>query len=483
MPDYSDSTKYPNIGDTLAAQGQGFRIGEFDQTTFNPWVKQTSQGAGLGEGYCAGVVTDWLRRVLLAGQRGHREDRKFLTYNYEAVAKKESPQVQLRAQATAKRMGEAYEQTNKLQWWGLEGADTRSAEPNEWAGLADNMNMRGGKSKSTRKFTDLKLLTSMMKTYESADDWLADILGGSTASSPIEPGCGAKLGFSVPGKVGHAVAVWRRRTNLTQPDSYYFFDPNLGVFAFSHTGLESALAILFATDRGGRHKPYYKTCSSETATRMSYLVFGPAHCMDASPQRARDEEPPVDVVEPLGPNLLKVVEKIMALRGSQATPQVLDQLMQLLEGAISHLNARTRTPQEEALLGRLLPVAEKVRTAQLAQQNSSATGYAIADTGLSQPGNTSSVPELRATPQPRSSGLKGQLEGLLEDKGKHVAAFQSQTTGGPWVKLESEVAGQIKGIQNQALEQIQFKTWVKQGVKGDFAITKTNLETIVEFMK
>lgn len=461
MPDYSDSTKYPNIGNTLAEMGQGFRIGAFDQTSFNKWVKTNSTGQSLGDGYCAGVVTDWLRRVLLPGNKGDREDRGFLTYHYKEFVENKTSQDLLRAQKTAKRMGEAWTQSNALNWWSYSGEDTSTAKPEEWKNLAEGMDMRGGKSNSTRRFTGLQLLASKQKVYES-DEWLADILGGPTDGSPIAPGCGAKLGFGLPGKNGHAVAVWRRRTNTDMSDSFYFFDPNWGVYAFSRNGLESALVILFATPyhstEYGAHIPHYKSCSSADGTRMNYLVFGPPHKMDARPERVSDEQPPVQGVQ-------------TPVQTQQSPVQTVHAPVQTLQAPVKTVNAPVQTLQPSVQTG--------------TQQGSPANAYTTPNTGLSQPGNVSSASKLMATAQPDSTGLKEDLEKALGNKDLYTYAFMGKQGG--YVKLDPALAAQIKEKGPGVYKQKGFQ-WPADAVleqpagKYRHAILKTSLQKLIDWL-
>jgi hypothetical protein len=73
------------------------------------------------------------------------------------------------------------------------------------------------------------------------------------------------------------VAIWQRRNSKEANDSFYFFDPNYGVYSYKFLsgkpGLKSALQYLFFRDKDDT--PKYANCTSAQNQEMSYMRFGP----------------------------------------------------------------------------------------------------------------------------------------------------------------------------------------------------------------
>lgn len=409
MPDYSDKTKFPDIGKVLAAQGS--QIGEFDQTAFNKYYDSVG-GKALDSGFCAGVVTDWLRKILLTtGEKARRlEEELYVTYNYAAIERgdakigeKEKTLAKAKedAEKTVMRMGTAF--AKKPSWTqpgSAAASDPWYVKEDSWKSTAttlDSVNLR------KKKFSSLELIASKHMVYDGPSYWKGAILGGGTSAGPIDAGCGAKLGFRLPGQTGHAVAVWRRKVNTDQSDSYYFFDPNYGVFAFSKTGLGVALQILFWYDDDDT--PKYKTCTSKTKTEMDYIIFGPANIVSAVPVQKQQPsvQVPVSTTQP---------------------PQV------------PTASTSAQTPPKQTLATTSNPTVQPTITSAQSQpqpQGSSASGYILANKGLGSPGNTTSkaaavTTKPATTGQGKHADLITKLE-KLKDDGKPLDLWDGKSTG------------------------------------------------------
>lgn len=324
MPDYS-SQEYREIEALLAAQGSKIgddkvnakatalaklmpgspsvkprrlpegteedgKIAGFNQSTFKDEIgrdytseteyltKSSVGGRPLGSGYCAGVCLDWLRRVLNTGWTMRSDE---LTYNYESI-KRDIPGGgadvrgrQREAFQTVGRMGQAWYRTNNMSW--TKPGDAGDSvpyrmPPSRWDTVAETLDEQPGLGGA--RFSGMELLYSKHLVYTSAGFWMASLVGGETKPCPILSGLAAQLSFSRAGESGHAVAVWRRRTLTDLPDSFYFFDPNFGVYSYSLHGLQCALQILFWYDDA--NTPFYESCASKDAQKVAYMAFAPA---------------------------------------------------------------------------------------------------------------------------------------------------------------------------------------------------------------
>jgi hypothetical protein len=292
MPDYSnkDADKVPGL-----LKDKGSPIGEFNQTSFRKDVGVRSAGgenkiqvsvAGkeLGGGYCAGVALDWARRVLLSSPT---RDEKFLSYGYSTIKKGEGirskslTQSKDRAFQTVGRMANAWDTSNNMSWTAPSGSTDFKVSQETWnqtkASLDSAFNSdrsANQRGPSSRKFSSLVVLDSKM-TVCTADEWV------NMLPNSFQPGAVTKFGFGKPGATGHAVAVWRRKATVTDPDSFYFFDPNFGVYSYKLASLTEVLKILFYRRSLPPHTPYYVSCSHTTTQDFSYIIFGPPNLVSA----------------------------------------------------------------------------------------------------------------------------------------------------------------------------------------------------------
>jgi hypothetical protein len=87
------------------------------------------------------------------------------------------------------------------------------------------------------------------------------------------------------------VAVWQRKDSVHDPDSFYLFDPNFGVFSYSKEGLQKAFEMLFSMADG--NTPRYASDASADAQEMDYVIFGNSsgqpQVVTATPQRPQVE--------------------------------------------------------------------------------------------------------------------------------------------------------------------------------------------------
>lgn len=336
MPDYSSKT-VGEMRSLLAAQNGVALVGEFHQDTFRTRIamdvtrkpnggaswsvaqsvtitknagtpQETEETHAFDGGYCNGVVTDWIRRMLLSGA-GNAPTGDKATYQYAAI-KNELPTIygndsaqtidqklvfsdeargldaaRRRAERSANRMGSAWYKMNQLDWYGPPN-ENQTVRPEDWQNAAQTLDAEMLQSRQAdgrlgnarthnkdkvaprKKFADMVLKSSGSRTYPTAGHWAAaldDVIPASSA---------AKLGFSRPSASGHAVAVWRRGEPKETNDAYWVLDPNLGVFSATHGGMMMILQILFWLENG--HTPFYDTCASLNGTRVNYMVWGRA---------------------------------------------------------------------------------------------------------------------------------------------------------------------------------------------------------------
>jgi hypothetical protein len=247
----------------------------------------------MGNGYCAGVCMDWIRRVILGGVNRDPSD---LSYHSGALKRKEATknkdgstrsveQGKERAFDTVGRMGDAWVQMTELGWYRPGGRgherDPESHRPEEWSGTAQN---KGAAQKldeafdrartavdrapTTRPFSDLVMHASKNHVYPCAGrQWITEVMANG-----LRPFMASKLGFGIKGVAGrHAVVVWQREM-ADSPNAFYLFDPNIGVFAFGRDKLTLALMNLFWVDRV--NTPYYWELASATSAEVNYVIFG-----------------------------------------------------------------------------------------------------------------------------------------------------------------------------------------------------------------
>lgn len=319
MPDYS-KMGYTAIANLLAGGGgekTPRRIAKFNQTTFRKDIGQRTTDKGtfiqsgiggkpLGDGYCAGVCLDWARRTLLSPST---RAANFINYGYEDMAAgkgtkagRDLTQSKDRAYQTVGRMAGAWHASGDMDWNAPSGSTTYAVKPETWASTAKTMDSRFEADRKTEKrvkadqpfskrpFSSLTLLGSRSFVYASAGQWM-----GALLAHGLKPGAVSKLGFRRSGASGHAVAVWQRKTSLTDPDAFYFFDPNYGVFSYTKEQLQDALQILFWMDN--EDTPNYDTCSSATAQEMDWLTFGPIHLVSATTKPASVVSTTVEAVK------------------------------------------------------------------------------------------------------------------------------------------------------------------------------------------
>ncbi len=288
------------IRSVLAAQGA--LIGKFQQLKFNEATanrKSISSSIGLrtlGGGYCAGVALDWVRRVLLSAEN---RDPAYLNYRFEGIVEgKESnlgghtrQEAKVKGTQTVNRMAKAFAVEPDNRWLRNKTTQETKLDQGLWDQNMRNIEKSRGPDKN-KPFTSISLVASDQTFYKSADQWRAALLGGTGGGGVVPTGHAARFDFSpTNGQAGHAVAVWRRRENLTQTDSYYLFDPSLGVFSFSAAGLDSALSVLFAYQGGD--VPFNDDSVSPDGATVSYYVFKPVMGAVDTGQQPVQIKPPV----------------------------------------------------------------------------------------------------------------------------------------------------------------------------------------------
>jgi hypothetical protein len=240
------------------------------------FIQSASSGQSLGGGYCAGVCLDWARRVLLSPQT---RSQSFLNYGYDAMKEgrgtKDGRTLQAsqeRSFASVGRMGQAWVAHNAPDFWARKPGETsdevsRATWDTKAAGLA-------AQHQKGKAFTNMVLLGSKSSVYNNGLAWMTDLM-----DSGLRPGAVSKVGFGRVGSGGHAVAVWQRKATRNDPDSFYFFDPNYGVFSCNEVGVKAMFKILFY--RTLNDTPRYERCASHNAQRMNYLIFGPPNVVGA----------------------------------------------------------------------------------------------------------------------------------------------------------------------------------------------------------
>lgn len=289
MPDYSKDT-YEQTKNKLKTFGT--EIGSFNQGTFRkdlafPVIANIGD-ASLEGGYCNGVLLDWVRRVLLS-EANRDQGQAYLTFHSGALTegkgagKRTHKELQGRASQIVQRMGQAWYHSGDMNWVGEEGKPT-SISPEEWKKTVsaidqefEKQRKEAARKESRKHFGRLVLVESRKTTYPDANQWMGTLLNVA-----FRPGHCTCVGFNVIGQAGHSVAIWQRRTSKEANDSFYFFDPNYGVYACNilpgKRGLKTALQYLFWKD--AKDTPKYANCASAKDQVMSYMIFGPPRLVE-----------------------------------------------------------------------------------------------------------------------------------------------------------------------------------------------------------
>jgi hypothetical protein len=293
MPDYSGESYSQAMG---RLTGFGTAINQFNQGTFRDRAVHTTTegrftqagvgGRSLGDGYCAGVCLDWVRRVLLSTAD---RDASFLNYGYTQLKAGEghhghtADDTSERSYQSVGRMGQAWYMRNDVHWTGFEGDEDYTVNAEEFRTMVRSMDnffdrsrREVGRETTDKHFSDLVVLASNRRVHPDARSWMMSWPGA------CRPGACIQMNFSPSGGSGHAVVAWQRLANHEAAGAFYFFDPNFGVFSYNRRSLALALRYLFSRERD--HTPYYASCSSINAQVFSYVVYGPPNLVQAVPQ-------------------------------------------------------------------------------------------------------------------------------------------------------------------------------------------------------
>jgi hypothetical protein len=98
------------------------------------------------------------------------------------------------------------------------------------------------------------------------------------------------------------VAVWQRKEKTIDRDSFYFFDPNFGVYSYDLGGFTEAIKILFWRRNLPPHVPYYATCAHSKAMDFSYVIFGPPNVIGGASLVGSPSVSPAKPTAPLASN-------------------------------------------------------------------------------------------------------------------------------------------------------------------------------------
>ncbi len=472
-----------NIRNLLAAQGS--LIGKFHQLKFNDATanrKTISSSIGLrtlGGGYCAGVALDWVRRVLLSAEN---RDAAYLNYNFEGIVDgKESnlaghtrQDAKARGTQTLNRMAKVYAVEPDNRWLRNRTTQETTLDPGLWDKNMQAIESSRGPGKK-KPFTSITLVASDRTAYEGADQWRAALLGGNTGGGVIPAGHAARLDFSPSNgqAAGHAVAVWRRRENQTQTDSFYLFDPSLGVFSFAAGGLDSALSVLFAYQNGD--VPFNDDSVSPEGAVVAYYVFKPATGATESGQQQVQLPSTGQAKQPAVQPVVQPMVQPLAQPSTQPTPQPKPQ------------PSPQPTPQPSTQ-------PRPQVTQQSAPQQTPSLYGGQAQQGLMTPGNSRPSPQTVQLPsqpkpvlaQPTPTGHQRQdFTNWLTDQ--FVDKYNG--TAGGWVQLSEPQAeqvrtalrSQIKGLDKERVVQDRV---VKGRLVGPgrqpYAILKSHLDEVVK---
>jgi hypothetical protein len=282
MPDYSNDSWDVAKG---KLESYGSEIGIFNMSTF----RERATGMRSPTGYCNGVLLDWIRRVLLTKtNRGAERDKAFLTFHFDALedarskAEGERTPIEIaklnRASQTYERMQQAWK-SSEMEWAGK----PKTLKEKEWENAVSTMDEMRNKQRlepkrkeKQNRFANLVLMASEKQTYSEAGYWMGALFSNPNPTILV-PGYCTVLGFSVDGQPGHSVVIWQRRKTKEQNDSFYFFEPNYGVFSYNvlqkQKGLKTALQYLFWRDK--QTTPKYAKSTSADKQEMSYMKFGP----------------------------------------------------------------------------------------------------------------------------------------------------------------------------------------------------------------
>lgn len=337
MPDYSRDAYSKALAKLT---GYGSKIGSFHQGTYRTDIgvhaigdgrveyRSEIGGQGLGGGYCAGVCLDWIRRVLFS-----RPDRDsgYLTYHYEAIESggaahgHANADARERAFQTTGRLAQVYAERNKVLWTrpGGSAPDTPyKLKTDQFSSAAGGLDRAFDRSRteaeretSKKRFSSLRIADSKRATYSTPGTWMHSLLNAGS------PGTCTEAGFNRDGQSGHAVAFWRRRASSDCADSFYFFDPNYGVFSYKKGGLQQALQYLFWWDADDI--PHYKNCASRTAQVMSYVLYGPPNLVGSdsiTPPRIVESPPTISPPRSPAPRASPVSSSGVGSQPRQSTP-------------------------------------------------------------------------------------------------------------------------------------------------------------------
>jgi Yersinia/Haemophilus virulence surface antigen len=470
MPDYNmfngaDSNSVPDRLRNLGSQ-----IGAMNQSNFREKLavpvgksavdRSVYMNKALGGGYCAGVCLDWIRRVLLSQPE---RDERYLTYQYENLAqgkrtfdskgtKRSVEASALRSSQNVQVQADAYALTNSLSWYTQQGESASHLEANEFRREAARMDVFFDKARrlakrheSERKFASLELVDSKMSVYGSASQWMNELF-----SSLIRPGCVSYLGFGTEGGSGHAVTAWQRKGNTDDAGSYYFFDPNFGVYSYSKTALREAIKMLFGMEAG--HVPYYSTCAHATAQRLKVMIFGPARLVTATPSNPVLEEPTVTLPPPVRP-----VSRPEPQPSIQSTPLVSRPQVQPTQT----LSASAQTVQQ--------PAREPIRPEPTTVSSGTPFGATAMSFSLPRPGNNT-APRATTTAQTTGGTLSGQIDAALlsgtklpKVGGQVAASWKGYESYDGWVAVDRTLTEKLKATRVVDWNDAQVKT----GVKGN----------------
>lgn len=464
------------IRNLLAAQGS--LIGKFHQLKFNDATanrKTVASSIGLrplGGGYCAGVALDWVRRVLLSAEN---RDVAYLNYRFEGIVDGNEGNLGGHTRQEAKasgaqslnRMAKAYALEPDNRWLRNKTTQETRLDQGRWDQNMRDLEKSRGPNKN-KPFTNISLVASDQTFYKGADQWRAALLGGSGGGGVIPTGHAARFDFSpTNGQAGHAVAAWRRRENLAQTDSYYLFDPSLGVFSFSAAGLDSALSILFAYQ--GADVPFNDDSVSPDGATVSYYVFKPI----------------TGAIE-TGQQLVPVKPPVQNPQAAVQTPTQLE-LQPKLQPKLQPTAQPTAQPSLQA--------SPQVVKQSAPQQTTSLYGGS-AQQGLVSPGNT--------RPAPQTVQLPSQPKPVLAQattSGNQKQDFSSWLTGqfvdkyngnaGGWIQLSEPQAEQVRTALRSQIKGLDKERVVQERVvkgrltgpgKQPYAILKSHLDEAIKKM-
>jgi hypothetical protein len=295
----------------------GSKEGEFNQS--RRLGQSTIAGGQVDEGYCQGVCTDWIRRVIGGGrllmtnpERLNSQTNRQATIQINLADRNEkfnamipiinqlnqayNAQVpryninnnddkitisQTLQQTVARyltftaRPDRTYPMDTILRWRDLLREvqqtydNTSEVGWRAFAQMLDNWHLEQRQNEerdqSSKRFSQIRIVASTdRRDYGGIRAGLNQLLqlDGFTSGRVLLLG----FGLNVNGRVsGHAVAAFRQNQG-----TYIFFDPNFGVFRYSLQGVFSALQYLFGTAYG---VPIYGEDRDRVIGNISYILF------------------------------------------------------------------------------------------------------------------------------------------------------------------------------------------------------------------